>query len=101
MRLWLDDERKMPGGFDLHARTAAEAITVLETRRVSYVSLDHDLGDDAAGTGYEVAAWIERAAAEGRLSRLGWTVHSANPPGRARIMRAMESAERFWASLNP
>lgn len=94
MKLWLDDERKAPRGGWKVARTAQEAIKVLGRGKVRLVSFDHDLGQKKSG--YDVAVWIEKRAAEGRLGRLKWRVHSANPVGRQRIEAAMRSAERFW-----
>lgn len=43
MKLWLDDSRKPPWGYDKWAKTAAEAIEILEGGEVDHVSLDHDL----------------------------------------------------------
>lgn len=94
MRIWLDDLRPMPADFDVHLKTPNEAIAALHGGSVEYISFDHDLGGDM--TGYEVAEWIERAAFEGKLSRLEWTIHSANPVGAGNIRRAMMNAERFW-----
>lgn len=96
-RVWLDDERPAPEGW-AHVETARDAIALLERGGVVELSLDHDLGDDAAlGTGYDVASWLERAAFEGRVARLRWSIHSANPVGRARMERALQNADRFWA----
>lgn len=36
-----------------------EVIELLRTGNVCEVSLDHDLGDDDRGTGYDVVLWIE------------------------------------------
>ena len=95
--LWLDDLRPAPEGWT-HVYTAPAAIAVLSTGAVQEISLDHDLGpDEGAGTGYDVATWIEAGAAEGTLARLGWAIHSANPVGSARRRAALESAERLWA----
>lgn len=95
-RLWLDDVRPAPAGW-LHARTAAEAIAILADRKVNVVSLDHDLGPPEAGTGYDVACWIEQAAADGRLPVMPmWDVHSSNPVGRARMVDALLSARARW-----
>lgn len=96
MRLWLDDERKMPVDFDVHVKTAAEAIEILKAEKVSYISLDHDLGPPESGTGYDVAKWIEQMAFYGALKRIEWRVHSANPVGRRNMSTSMENAERFW-----
>ena len=106
MRVWLDDLRLMPDGFDWWARTAAEAINVLATGRTTFISLDHDLapehyeGDAApdTGTGHDVAKWIEEAVAEGRIKCPEWQCHSMNPSGKDRIIAAMRSAERFGAA---
>jgi hypothetical protein len=96
VRVWLDDERTAPDGW-VHVKTAAEAIALLEEGGVVELSLDHDLGDDAAGTGYDVATWLEEAAHGGRVAAVRWRVHSANPVGRERMERALSNADRFWA----
>jgi hypothetical protein len=95
IHLWLDDERPAPAGWQ-HVRTAAEAIAALRAGGVVEISLDHDLGEDSAGTGYDVACAIEREAAEGGLAGLRWRIHSANPVGRAKMEAALRSAERWW-----
>ncbi|HEY1065437.1 MAG TPA: cyclic-phosphate processing receiver domain-containing protein [Pirellulales bacterium] len=103
MNLWLDDVRPMPSGFDLHVVTAAQAIAALATGGGRKISLDHDLGDAANGSGYEVAKWIEerafawsRGEVEG-LAPLEWAIHSQNVVGVENMRRAMQSAERFWS----
>jgi hypothetical protein len=99
------------------ARSAARAIELLRTGEVVQVSLDHDLGMDGhgqtaagiilvrpveeAGTGYDVAAWIEEQAHAGALPPMLWAIHSANPVGRERIRQAMESAEKAWRREGP
>ena len=94
MKLWLDDIRDAPDGGWKVARTCQEAISLLEGGEVGAISFDHDLGLEESG--YDVALWIEKGAAEGWLKRLEWRVHSANPVGFRRIESAMRSAERFW-----
>lgn len=96
MKLWLDDVRPPPAGW-IAVQTAADAISVLASGGVESVSLDHDLGPSEAGTGYDVATWIEEHAATGRLRRLRWAVHSANPVGVRRMELALRSADRFWS----
>jgi hypothetical protein len=95
LRLWLDDERPMPEGFDIHARTADKALEFLKSGVVSVVSLDHDLGE-GNGTGYDVAKYIEEAAFNGEIPRMEVRVHSANPVGRMNIRRCIDNANRFW-----
>lgn len=102
MKLYLDDIRATPDHFDIRAYTATEAISLLKEGKITFISLDHDLDCEGeldildTGTGYDVACWIEKAAAEGTLPRIGWAVHSMNPSGAMRIRQAMLSAERFW-----
>jgi hypothetical protein len=46
VRLWLDDRRMSPWGYDLWAKTAEDAIWMLGHHPVDHVSLDHDLADE-------------------------------------------------------
>lgn len=94
-RLYLDDLRDTPSGFNLRAYTAKEAIDMLEKNNISYISFDHDLGEPEAGTGYEVAKWIEeKAYSDPTFNFPDWKIHSANPVGAKNIEMAMKSAER-------
>lgn len=94
MKVYLDDERPTPVGW-IGVSTASAAIALLATGRVTDLSLDHDLGPEDAGTGYEVCKWMEKVAHESggefplpaRIS-----VHSANPVGRQRMEAAIRSA---------
>lgn len=97
--LWLDDERPMPNNFDIHCKTAYEAIELLKTGKVTRISLDHDLGDDDKfGTGYTVAKYIEAAIYNNEISMPRCGVHTQNPVGRANICAALQSAQKFdWA----
>lgn len=95
MKLWVDDERPKPQDFDIWAKTADEAIRILNLGGVTEISLDHDLGS-LEKTGYSVAVWIEAAASNGYLAKLKWSVHSANPPGRRNIEMALRKADEFW-----
>lgn len=42
-RMFFDDERKKPFGFDFHAKTVEQAIDILKEHTIWHVSLDHDL----------------------------------------------------------
>ncbi len=102
MQIWLDDLRPAPEGFDVHARTAAEAIVLLQDGRVRFISLDHDLGEPENGSGYEVACWIEEHAflwSQGEpegLPPLEWAIHSQKPVGHQNMTRALQNATRYW-----
>lgn len=107
MKVWLDDLRPMPSGFDVHARTAAEAICLLVAGGVSEISLDHDLGEESNGTGYEVAKRIEEGAFRwgqgepGGLPPLKWSIHSQNPVGLENMTLALRKADQFWEMRRP
>lgn len=96
MKLWVDDLRKMPDNFDYHAKTANEAIMMLQTHAFTEISLDHDLGEPSAGTGYDVAKWIEKAAYFRFINPLKIHLHTDNPVGRQNMTLAITSACRFW-----
>lgn len=96
MRIWLDDIRKMPPCFDVHCKTAKQAIMYITEPEVSFISFDHDLGEDENGTGYDVAKFIEEYAYYGKIKPIKWAIHSANPVGKENIERAMKNAENYW-----
>jgi hypothetical protein len=68
-RLWLDDMRKPPFGYDLWAKTAKEAIKMLEwygvkPEGIEHCSLDHDLAEEhyeAEPTGYTLPPPLDRS----------------------------------------
>ena len=62
MKVYLDDERTTPDGW-VRTYWPEEAIALLKTGAVTEISLDHDLGDDAHGTGYSVLLWLEEQVA--------------------------------------
>jgi hypothetical protein len=95
----LDDYRQKPDDYDVHVKTAPDAIAALEKRTVTEISLDYDLGDyrdDLAFTGRAVAAWIARNARDGTLPRIKCHVHSDNLRGRKIMLWILGEAERFW-----
>lgn len=99
MKLYLDDVRPTPEGFDWRAYTAQEAIELLLRVNVTFISFDHDLGPVEAGTGYDVAKWIEEMTRTQSFIPPDYVVHSANPVGKANIIAAMESALTYFHQL--
>ena len=73
-----------------------ETIKLLQTGTVTHLSLDHDLGDDQRGTGYDVLLWIEQEVVLRQFTPpASIDVHSANPAGRKRMFAAIEAIERL------
>src|SRR5277367_2898861 len=88
MTLWLDDVRPPWKHGYIGAewcKTADEAIALLETGKVTFASLDHDLAEEhypwnctelprrGAKTGYDVVCWMEE---NGVWQKDGVRVHS-------------------------
>lgn len=108
LKIWLDDERDPrdpkiqfnfgSSGDEIWVKTAPTAIYYLKQGCITSISLDHDLGPPNAGTGMDVANWIEEQAFHGTLPKLTWSIHSKNPVGSKNMYKAMSKADEFWNS---
>ena len=94
IRVFLDDERNAPDGW-VRAYWPNEVIHLLESGGVEELSLDHDLGDDNRGTGYDVILWIEEAVATRGFVPPNISVHSANSSAREKMLAGIQSIMRF------
>ena len=94
MRVYLDDERATPDGW-VRVFWPSEVIALLETGKVLELSLDHDLGDDERGTGYDVVLWIEEAVAMNGFIPPKISVHSANSSAREKMLAGIRSIEQL------
>lgn len=94
MRVFLDDERTTPEGW-VRVYWPDEAVALLESGAVEELSLDHDLGDDERGTGYDVVLWIEEAVALRGFKPPRISVHSANSSARDKMIAGIQSIERM------
>lgn len=94
LRVFLDDERATPEGW-VRTYWPDEVIDLLETNAVAEVSLDHDLGNDQRGTGYDVVVWIEEAVALRGFIPPKITVHSANSSAREKMEAGIRSIDRL------
>ena len=97
MRVFLDDERATPVGW-VRAYWPSEVVALLEQGNVAELSLDHDLGNDERGTGYDVVLWIEEAVIRRGFIPPKISVHSANSSAREKMLAGVESIHRH-ASL--
>lgn len=90
MKVYLDDVREAPPGW-FRAYWPQQVIHLISTAVVTDISLDHDLGNDSIGTGYDVLTWLEETVAEGLLDMVpNIIVHTANPIARERMLAAVE-----------
>ena len=100
MILWLDDIRQ-PWNHGYigaqWAKTYEDAIRILETGKVTFASLDHDLSEAATmgcaspgeKTGYSVICWLEDHPQFWPVD--GVKVHSMNPSGAMRMRQVIEA----------
>ena len=58
---------------------------------MSEISLDHDLGDDDRGTGYDVVLWLEEAVVLNGFIPPKMKVHSANSSARQKMEAGIKS----------
>jgi hypothetical protein len=104
MKVFLDDVRPTPENWS-HCYWPDEVIALLETGEVTHLSLDHDLGDDERGTGYDVLLWIEKKVFEcgfdGGFIPPEMTIHSANPVARNRMQLAINMIWHHFKVCNP
>ena len=90
MKVFLDDMRETPTGW-IRCYWPNEVITLLKAGGVDEISLDHDLGDDFIGTGYDVIKWIEEAVYTRGFIPPVIHVHSANGVARDKMLAGIES----------
>ncbi len=95
MKVFLDDIRPAPTGWRL-VRWPQEAISLLMTGAVSDLSLDHDLGNDKRGTGYDVITWLEKAVIDYEIIPPNMKIHSANIAARKRMEQGIYSVNRLY-----
>jgi len=81
--LFLDDVRTPKTDRDfIVARSVKEAIQLIRDKGFpSYMSLDHDLGEDVP-TGHDFVKWIVTEYQDDILPEFTFNVHSANPVGK-------------------
>jgi hypothetical protein len=87
--LWLDDDRPAPPGWHW-CKTVPEACRLLATRRVTYASLDHDLGQPENGS--DLVIWMVHT---GHWPRYRPGIHSANPLGAMRMQLDIIGSGRY------
>lgn len=99
MKVFLDDERQTPEGW-VRVYWPREAIALLMTGQVTEISLDHDLGNDDIGTGYDVILWIEQEVHLNGFKPPKMKVHSANSSARMKMQNGINAIECFISKCN-
>lgn len=93
--IWLDDERKMPKGYNYHAKTVEEVIGLIKKGKVEFISLDNDLG-----TGYtegkRVAQFLEENIIMGRIPFIDFAPHTNNPEAFREILACKAAINKYY-----
>lgn len=78
LKVYLDDKRTTPNGY-FRVFWPSDVIRLLEEFEVQELSLDHDLGDDVKGTGYDAVCYVEEQAYFNKDFKIPYIkVHSDN-----------------------
>lgn len=96
----MDDMRNPPEGFIL-ARNATECFILLKNNEVNRLSLDHDLGDVDAETGYDFCKWlVEEGINNPTIYPKIIYLHTANGVGRDNMFKLLERYKPDWVKLH-
>lgn len=90
----MDDARTTPHGW-VRTYTVEQTIAQLETRTVTHLSLDNDLGEDQP-EGYKVLDWLEEKVFHDQTFPMPEVqVHSSNASRVEYMNRTLKSIERI------
>ncbi len=87
-RNFVDDIRKAPEGW-IHYRWPKDVYPLLDANLVTEISLDHDLGNDEIGTGYDIINYIEKCLNEQLIKIPKIHIHTMNPVARERMLQGL------------
>jgi len=91
IKIWLDDTREAPEGW-IRTFWPDEVFQLCRNYVVDTISLDHDLGNDERGTGYDVLSAIEEMVFANKLTDIPEIrIHTANPAAKKRMEQALDS----------
>lgn len=94
MRIYMDDARDTPHGWQ-RTFTVEATIQLLETRMVTHLSLDNDLGEGQP-EGYKVLDWLEETVYNDmHFPMPEVTVHSSNAARVEYMNRVLRNIERI------
>lgn len=100
INIYLDDLRDCPDRFVL-ARDASECRWLLLNNEVNILSLDHDLGDSNAETGYDFCKWlVEEGLDKPYIYPKVIYLHTANGVGRNNMFQLLNRYKPDWVKLH-
>jgi hypothetical protein len=93
MKVFLDDIRNPMEYWDIIAKNYSSIIELLQTGKVTEISLDHDLGTEK--TGYDVLLWIEEQTAINNFKAPKIWVHTGNLSAKEKMILAINKIEKL------
>lgn len=97
MKIYLDDKRKTPKGYDIRTYTVEETIKAIQDHdgKIELLSLDNDLG--TVKEGKEVMQWIEKQAYKNKIKPIEEIIfHTSNISAREEMRWASFNAYKYW-----
>lgn len=118
MKLFVDDWREVPKGWQgasndrevveelalgnkrfrvcwYRVSSAKEAIEILQTGRVTHISLDYDLGDPSRGTGLDILIWLEGVIKTDQIPVPEIYIHTTHPTGNGKMTAYVEKIRKL------
>ncbi len=105
MRIWLDDERDAPRTnewteaeilWDAICLHADDAIALLKSGRVTFISLDHWM-QPGERNGMDVARFIYEGAKNRTLPKLTWEIHTGDVEKFKEMWKILKAADTEWS----
>ena len=102
IKIWVDDERKMPDDYDYQSFTVDNAIALIKNayhfNDTLEVSLDHDAGDYVCDGGdyinileyLEENCFVDSTWSDYVRDNITFNLHTANPVGRENMRRIIQ-----------
>lgn len=94
MKVWLDDLRALPPGYDVLAKNYDECVAFLKTGKVTHLSLDNDLGEPMEGR--HVIDWLYEPAYERTIPPIRMQIHSSNGGAIPAMLQGINQLYLYW-----
>lgn len=94
MKVWLDDLRPLPPGYDVWALTYEDAVALIDTGKVTHMSFDNDLGHDREGR--HIIDYMYELAYFKTIPPIRMQVHSSNGGAILAMLQGINQLYLYW-----
>lgn len=94
MKLWVDDLRPMPPGYDVWAKNYHEAVAFIDTGKVTHISFDNDLGEPLEGR--HIIDYMYELAYFKTIPPIRMQVHSSNGGAIPAMLQGINQLYLYW-----